>query len=65
MAIHELKLEDPIAQQMARLQDEVQNLQMQLVARPTAAKDMSLVSLIPKWSGTEKVTPLHEFFEAI
>ena len=32
MATHELKLEDPIAQQMARLQDEVQNLQMQLVA---------------------------------
>lgn len=38
---------------------------MQLVERPTAAKDMSLVSLIPKWSGTEKATPLHEFFEAI
>ena len=26
---------------------------------------MSLVSLIPKWSGTDKAIPLQEFFEAI
>ena len=58
---HELKSEDSIAQQMARLQAEVQNLQMQLVERLTAAKDMLLVFLIPKWSGTEKATPFHEF----
>ena len=47
--------------QMARLQAEVQNLQMQLVERLTAAKDMLFVFLIPKWSGTEKATPFHEF----
>jgi hypothetical protein len=28
-------------------------------------KDLSLVGLIPKWSGTEKAAPLSEFFEAI
>jgi hypothetical protein len=54
-----------VGQQTARLQAEVHNLQAQLVAMPTATKDMSLVSLIPKWSGTDKATPLHEFLEAI
>jgi hypothetical protein len=65
MARHEPKMEDPVSMQMARLQAEVQTLQAQLAARPTSTKDMSLVSVIPKWSGTEKAIPLGEFFEVI
>jgi hypothetical protein len=59
------KLEDAMQQQMVRLQTELQHMQAQLSTRPTSSKDMSLVTLIPKWSGTDKATPLHEFFEAI
>jgi hypothetical protein len=56
---------EQIAQQMARLQLEVQSLQAQLQGRPTVTKDLSLVSQIPKWAGNDKAVPLHEFFEAI
>jgi hypothetical protein len=59
---------EQVAQQMARLKLEVQSLQAQLQARPTVTKDLSLVSLIPKWAGNDKAVPpppLHEFFEAI
>ena len=50
---------------MVRLQLEVQNLQAQLQMRPSVTKDLSPVSLVPKWAGNEKAVPLHEFFEAI
>jgi hypothetical protein len=33
--------------------------------RQTAAKDLSLVSFIPKWAGTEKSLSVNEFFEII
>ena len=56
---------EPVAQQVARLQLEIQNLQAQLQARPPATKDMSLVALVPKWAGTDKAVPLHEFFEIL
>ena len=39
--------------------DEPQQLRRQ------APKDLSLVTLVPKWSGTETASPLVEFFEAI
>ena len=32
---------------------------------PTVHKDLSLVSLGPKWSGTETAVPLDEFFASI
>ena len=51
------------AQQMARLQLEVQTLQAQLQTRTPATKDLSLVASVPKWSGTDKATPLHEYYE--
>jgi len=38
---------------MARLQAEIQNLQAQLQARPSVTKDLSLVTLVTKWSGTD------------
>ena len=53
---------ETVAQQMARLQLEVQNLQAQLHTRTPITKDFSLVALVPKWSGTDKAVPLHEFF---
>jgi hypothetical protein len=30
-----------------------------------AAKDLSLISLIPKWSGTVKSVSVKEFFESV
>jgi len=48
------------------LQAEVRNLRAQISSgRPTTAKDLSLVSLIPKWSGTEKSVSVEEFFESV
>jgi hypothetical protein len=32
---------------------------------PTAHKDLSLISLVPKWSGLESAVPLQEFFASI
>ena len=32
---------------------------------PTIHKDLSLVSLVPKWSGTETAVPRNEFFASI
>jgi hypothetical protein len=54
---------EAVAQQMAKLQLEVQSLQAQLQMRPTVTKYLSLVSLIPKWPGKEKAVPLHDFFK--
>ena len=56
---------EAVAQQMAKLQAEVQILQAQLQARPTVTKHLSLIALIPKWAGNDKAIPLHEFFETI
>jgi hypothetical protein len=47
------------------LQLEVQSLQAQLQTRAAATKDLSLVPLVPKWSGTPKSASVHEFFDAI
>jgi len=56
---------ETVAQQMARLQLEVQNLKAQLHTRTPVTKNLSLVELVPKWSGTDKAVSLHEFFETI
>jgi len=53
------------ADQMARLQAEIQNLQAQLQTRPTVTKDLSIVTMVPKCSGTDKAVPLHGFFEIL
>jgi hypothetical protein len=48
------------------LQAEISNLRAQVSSgRPTAPKDLSLISLIPKWSGTEKSVNVKEFFEIV
>jgi hypothetical protein len=56
---------EALSQQKARLQQEILSMQAQLQTRPSATKDLSLVSLIPKRAGNEKAIPLHEFFETI
>jgi hypothetical protein len=53
------------AQQLARLQLEVQRLQTQLQVGAAATKDLSLVSLVPNWAGTPGSAPLSEFLESI
>jgi hypothetical protein len=48
------------------LKAEINNVRAQVSSgRPTAPKDFSLVSLIPKWSGTEKSVSVKEFFEFV
>jgi hypothetical protein len=48
------------------LQAEAQNLRAQISSgRPTAPKDLSLASLIPKWSRTERAVIVTEFFELV
>jgi hypothetical protein len=50
---------------MSRLQAQIHNLQAQLQTRPPVTKDLSLVGMVPKWSGTDKAVPLYEFFEIL
>ena len=46
-------------------QAEINNLQAQVnSSRPTAPKDLSLISLLSKWSGTENSVSVKEFFES-
>ena len=45
---------------------EIQRLRDRLsIAMPTVHKDLSLISLFPKWSGLESGVPLEEFFSSI
>jgi len=47
------------------LQAEISNMRAQIRSRmPTAPKDLALISLIHKWSGTEKSVSVKEFFES-
>jgi len=48
------------------LKAEINNLRAQVSSgRPTAPKDLSLISLTPKWSGTEKSVSVKESFESV
>jgi hypothetical protein len=55
---------EALAQQLSKLQLEVQNLRAQMQMSP-AVRDMSVISLVPRWSGTEKGISLNEFLEAV
>jgi len=45
---------------------EIQRLRdCMLTGTPTVQKDLSLVSLMPKWSGSESAIPLEEFISSI
>jgi hypothetical protein len=56
---------EPVAQQIARLQLKIQNLHAQLPAKTQATKDLSMATLINRWSGTDKSQPVNGFFESI
>jgi hypothetical protein len=54
-----------IAKQLTKLHLEFQSLQAQIQGRVSCNKDMSVVSLVPNWSGEQKGTPLNVFSEAV
>jgi hypothetical protein len=60
-----MAMAETMAQQLARLQTEMQELRSRLQPVTSTMKDLSLVSLVPKWAGTLKSEPFHEFVEAI
>jgi hypothetical protein len=53
--------------ELSEAQSEIQRLRDQLntAPRPTVHKDLSLVSLVPKCSGSESAISLEEFFSSI
>ena len=52
--------------ELTESKNEIQRLKERLsTAMPTVHKNLSLISLIPKWSGTEAGVPLEEFFSSI
>jgi hypothetical protein len=58
--------EAQLRQQIESLQAELGNLRTQVVpGRQIVAKDLSLVSQIPKWTGTQRSISLEEFLEVI
>jgi len=59
-------LAESLEKLVENLQAEISNLRAQVSSgRPTAPKDLSLISLIPKWSRTEKSVSVKEFFESV
>jgi hypothetical protein len=51
---------------LAKSKIEIQKLREHLcMGTPTVYKDLSLISLVPKWSGLESAVPLEEFFDSI
>jgi hypothetical protein len=56
---------EPVAQQIARLQLEIQNLHVQLQAKTQETKDLCTVTLIHRWSGADKSQPINDFFDSI
>jgi hypothetical protein len=59
------KMAETSADQMSRLQAQLQNLQAQFQTSLPVTKDLSLVGMVPKWSSTDKAVPLHEFLEIL
>jgi hypothetical protein len=52
--------------QLAESKAEVARLRERLsIGVPTVHKDLSLVSLVPRWLGAESATSLEEFIESI
>jgi hypothetical protein len=61
-----VKMAENLQKLVENLQAEVRNLRAHVSSsKPTTAKDLSLVSLLPKWSGTEKSVSVEEFFESV
>jgi len=57
---------DRLQAELAEAKAELQRLRERVpVGTPTVHKDLSLISLIPKWSGAETGIPLEEFLSVI
>jgi hypothetical protein len=51
--------------ELADTNAELQRLRERSVGTPTIHKHLSLVSLVPRWSGSETAIPLEEFLSSI
>ena len=52
--------------ELAEAKTEILRLRERLsVGTPTVYKNLSLISLVPKWSGSEAAVPLEEFVGSI
>jgi len=52
--------------ELSETRNEVQRLKERMsLGAPTVHKDLSLISLVPKWSGQDSTVTLEEFFESI
>jgi hypothetical protein len=56
---------EEVAKQMSRLLLKMQNMHAEIETGRTAVTDLSLLTLIPKYTGTVIAIPLQEFFETI
>ena len=55
-----------LQQELAESKTEILRLKEHMsLGTPTVHKDMSLISLIPTWSGSETAVPLEEFFSSL
>jgi len=55
-----------LAAELAETKNELQWLRERMfAATPTTHKDLSLITLVPKWSGSESTVTLEEFFSTI
>ena len=58
--------EELLKQQVEVLQRELGNLRLQVTSQsPVQSKDLSLINLIPKWSGTDKAVNVRDFFDSV
>ena len=58
----DIRLQAELAESKAEIQRLREGMSM---GKPTVHKDLSLISLVPKWSGLESAVPLEEFFTII
>ena len=58
----EARLQAELAETIAEIQRLMERFS---IGTPTVHKDLSLISLVPKWSGSETAVPLEEFFPSI
>ena len=55
-----------LKQQVELLQRELGNLRVQVTYQnPVQPKDLSLINLIPRWSGTDKAVNVKDFFDSV
>ena len=51
--------------ELSETRNEVRLKKRMSLGAPTVHKDLSLISLVPKWSGQDSTVTLEEFFESI